>query len=284
MKSVRHESDRVKATYKPRKSKMGATPVRTNNESENAPSVKWGRYFLLAMFLGLGAALAVQVDWQTIYQKTYQATNRPLASIKIEGEFRFVEKQTLEQTISSRLDGSFVDLNLREIKSAIEINPWVAAVHVERIWPDSLKLKIDEHTPIARWNEDGFINQYGDLIYVESNQNLIRLPLLSGEEDKSAKLAQNYFFFSEMLKHSGLRIVSLVADDKMAWTIQLDQGFELKLGAGDIQSKLENFQYVYKTFLSGKKREIDRIDMRYEKGLAVKWKETTEYVAVGPGQ
>ncbi len=285
MKKNRHESERKTGTYKPRKSQKGATSIRTNAIDEpGESSIKWGRYLLLVVCLGFGMGTLTQIDWSAIYEKTYQATNRPLASIQIEGEFRFVSKQDLEKTISEKLDGSFVDLNLRDIKSAIEINPWVSGVHVERIWPDSLKLKIEEHTPIARWNSDGFINQYGNLIHVKSNKNLQGLPLLSGDDDKSDKLAKNYFFFSEMLKHSGLRIRSLSADDKMAWSILLDQGFELKLGAGDIQAKLENFQFVYLTYLNSKKNEIDRIDMRYEKGLAVKWKETTEFVAVGPGQ
>ncbi len=258
--------------------------VRGATTTENKAPIKWGRYVLLTVFIFIGGFGLTKVQWHDIYAKTYSATNRPLASIKIEGEFRFVSKASLQKLISSRLDGSFVDLNLHDVKTAIEANPWIDSVLIERIWPDSLKLKIEEHTPIARWNENGFINREGELVKVASNQVLANLPLLSGLEVNATELTKNYVFFSELLKRSGLRIDGLSVDSVLSWSIQLDQGFELVLGNDDIQSKIENFAFVYQQYLGSKKNQIDRVDMRYEKGLAVKWKQSSKYVAVGPGQ
>ncbi len=258
--------------------------VRGATTTEDRAPVKWGRYVLLTILIVVGGFGLTKIQWHAIYAKTYTATNRPLASIKIEGEFRFVSKESLQQLISSHLDGSFVDLNLRDVKIAIETNPWIDSVLIERIWPDSLKLKIEEHTPIARWNNNGFINREGELVKVKSNQVLDNLPLLSGLEVNANELTKNYVFFSELLKRSGLRIDGLSVDSVLSWSIQLDQGFELVLGSDDIQSKIENFAFVYQQYLGSKKNQIDRVDMRYEKGLAVKWKKSSEYVAVGPGQ
>ncbi|MFL0801746.1 MAG: cell division protein FtsQ/DivIB [Agarilytica sp.] len=260
------------------------TRARGASATENKAPVKWGRYVLLAICFVVGGFGLTKVQWQEIYAKTYSATNRPLASIKIEGKFKFVSKASLQQLISSRLNGSFVDLNLHDVKTAIEVNPWIDSVLIERIWPDSLKLKIEEHTPIARWNDNGFINREGELVKVVSNQILADLPLLSGLEVNTDELTKNYVFFSELLKRSGLRIDGLSVDSVLSWSIQLDQGFELILGSDDIQSKIENFAFVYQQYLGNKKNQIDRVDMRYEKGLAVKWKQRSEYVAVGPGQ
>lgn len=262
--------------------KKGA--VRSSTDSNGSKQIKWGRFVLIAVLFTASVAGLTQVKWQEIYQKTYQATNRPLASIKISGQFRFVSRVELEELISSQLDGSFVDLNLQEVKSAIENNPWIESVLVERIWPDSLKLKIEEHYPIARWNDDGFINRAGRLIKVESNEVLVDLPLLSGKDENSNELSKNYFFFSESLKRSGLKISALSVDNKMSWSLYLEQGFELVFGREDIQSKLENFKFVFETHLGKKINQIDRVDLRYEKGLAVKWKESSEFVAVSPGQ
>ncbi|MFL0804421.1 MAG: cell division protein FtsQ/DivIB [Agarilytica sp.] len=258
--------------------------VRGATTTENKAPIKWGRYVVLTLGIFIGGFGLTKIQWQEIYAKTYSATNKPLASIKIEGEFRFVSRESLQQLISSRLDGSFVDLNLHEVKTAIEANPWIDSVLIERIWPDSLKLKIEEHTPIARWNKNGFINREGELVKVESNHVLADLPLLSGLEANTNELTKNYVFFSELLKRSGLRIDGLSVDSVLSWSIQLDQGFELVLGNDDIQSKIENFAFVYQQYLGNKKNQIDRVDMRYEKGLAVKWKQSSEYVAVGPGQ
>lgn len=258
--------------------------VRGATSPEGEKHTKWGRIVVGVLFCALAVTGLAQVNWQDIVQKTYHATNKPLASIKISGEFRFVSRAELEKIISPQLDGRFVDLNLREVKLAIESNPWVESVLVERIWPDSLKLKIAEHFPIARWNHDGFINRDGRLIKVDSNEALGDLPLLSGQDENSNELAKNYFFFSERLKRSGLKINALSVDKKMSWSLQLQQGFELVLGSEDIQVRLENFKFVFETHLGRKINQIDRVDVRYEKGLAVKWKDSSEYVAAGPGQ
>ncbi len=261
----------ARATRTTRTPGKGATTIAREVEPR-----KWGRVVLLALCLGGVAAGLAQINWPVIFEKTRYAANKPLASIKIEGEFRFVSKGALQNLILPKLNGSFVDLNLREVKESIEANPWVKSVTVERIWPDSLKLRVTEQAPIARWNNDGFINREGTLVKVESNAALASLPSLSGDDDKSNTLAKNYVFFSELLKINGLNITALRVDSTMSWSMVLEQGFELVLGRDEIHEKLESFSFIYNKYLSNKTVKIDRVDMRYEKGLAVKWKDDTQ--------
>lgn len=246
---------------------------------DHTNSLKWGRYLILVAALSAGFFGLAQINWGAIYHKAYVATNRPLANIKIEGEFRFVAKETLQSLISEKLDGSFVDLDLGAIKHAIESDPWVANVTIERIWPDSLKLAVKEHTPIARWNDDGFIASDGELIKVGSNGQLGHLPLLAGDQFSSRDLTKNYLAFSEILKSSALKIRDLKVDSQLSWSIAFEEGFLLVLGRDNIQERLESFSYVYAAYLKEKKVKLERIDMRYERGLAVKWKDESELVA-----
>lgn len=258
----------------------GAT--RSERRIEGKP-IKWGRIILLPLlFVGFGLGVS-KVDWSGVYNTAYASANRPLSHIKIESEFRYVSKQALQVIISEKLNGSFVDLDLRDIKASIEGNPWITEVMIERTWPDTLKLTIVEHKPIARWRDDGFISREGQLIKVSNNQVLSALPLLSGSVDDSLEVAKNYLVFSELLKSSQLRVSGLALDEKLAWTITLAQGFTLVLGRGDILGRLENFRYVYERHLKKDKNRLARIDMRYEQGLAVSWKDD-ELVAASAAQ
>lgn len=277
MLNRRKEDKNVKAR---KKNVRGSTSSQKNDVSP----IKWGRYALFAFCLtGVGGGLS-QVPWQEIYNKTVHVTNRPLASIKIEGEFRFASKQTVQDAISSQLDGNFVDIDLRQIKHEIEKNSWIKHVKIERIWPDSLKLNIEEETPIARLNSDGFINREGQLIKVENNALLADLPLLSGEEANSNELAKNYVSFTQFLGETDLKIDELNLDNTMSWTIRLKGGFALQLGRENIQVKLENFSLIYKKYLEKNKNDIVAVDMRYENGLAVQWGETSDALAFGAGR
>lgn len=262
-KTVKHDSTRVKA--------RGAT--REPNEEEKVP-FKWGRAVVLVGFLSCVLYGGSQLHWDSIYKKAFEATHRPLANVKIESDFRFVSQQQLQDIISSRLHGSFVDLDLGDVKLTIEKNPWIEEVSIERIWPDSIKLKVKEHRPIARWNNNGYISNDGKLIIVESNETLMDLPLLSGAEGKSHEVTKNYLVFTEILKNSQLKVTGISVDKKSSWEINIDNTFSLVLGRQRIHERLENFQYVYEKHLKDQKTNIVRIDMRYEQGLAVKWKES----------
>lgn len=270
------------ANKKPqKKSAQGAT---REYQSDAHAGVKWMRYLLLLAFVSGLTWGAGNVPWHKVYNKAYQAANRPLANISIESEFRYVSKQALKEIISSKLDGSFVDLDLQDVKSAIERDPWVESVTIERIWPDSLKLNVVEHTPIARWNDNGYINREGVLIMVDSNSALADLPRLSGLESESTSLAKNYSLFSEFLKRNQLRITELSLTSTLSWQLHLDQGFVLVLGRENIEKKLKDFLYVYENVLKNEKNKIARIDMRYEKGLAVDWKDDPALVAANASQ
>ncbi len=277
---IKHRTKRLPSAPAARRSPganaRGAT--RARRQTEQKP-IRWGRVIAApAIILGLGFAVA-QLQWQAIYQKVYLTTNRPLGSVKIEGEFRFVGKAELKDMILPKLDGSFIDLDLGNVKHALESNPWIDRVTIERIWPDSLKLKIMEHKPIARWKDKGFVSREGEVINVATNETLRALPLLSGEEENIRELAQNYLIFTEILRSSDLTISGLQIDEKKAWTLLVAEGFSLVLGREDIHGKLENFLYVYETYLKKNKRELARVDMRYERGLAVRWKDDNELVA-----
>lgn len=262
---------------KPSKAKGGGDWGATRQASE--PSRKWGRYVMAVVFLIVSSFGVAHLDWQAVYAKAYKSANRPLANITIEGEFKFVSKEDLQSLISSKLDGSFVDLDLQDVKLAIEENAWVDYVTIERIWPDSLLLKVAEHKPIARWNGNGFISNDGELIKSGDNVFLMDLPLLSGGERDSREVAKNYVSFSNILNVSNLKLSGLRVDENMSWIIDVDNAFTLVLGRYEIQQRLENFQYVFESYLEKKKHKINRVDMRYERGLAVEWKSDSEFVA-----
>lgn len=240
---------------------------------------RWARFAICVCVVGVSGYGLSLINWDALANKIHSTTYRPLANVKIEGEFNFVSQQQLQDMLLSKLDGSFVDLDLREVKAALESNPWIDYVAIERIWPDSLKIRVVEHKPIARWNTDAYINHDGRLVKVDSNSRLAHLPLLSGADGKSTLVAENYVFFSNLLKNGELKITAIKLDEKMSWDVEINNEFSLILGNNDIHKKVENFKHIYDAHLHKSKEKISRIDMRYESGMAVQWKKGSEAIA-----
>ncbi len=250
----------------------GAT--RANQSEENG--LRWGRYVLGVVFIGLSTFGLSKVNWQAIAEKAESVASRPVAGVKIVGEFKYVSKEKVQDVLFGQLSGNFMDIDLRTVKSNVESDPWIDEVSIQRIWPDNLEITISEHYPIARWADSGFINRDGELVNVESNEVLGHLPVLAGLPEKSSDIAKKYLVFSQILGSSGLALNGIDVDGKMSWALDVDAGFRIVLGQANIQEKLENFLHVYNQKLRFKRQEIVNVDMRYENGLAVRWLDKSE--------
>ncbi|MDO6423208.1 cell division protein FtsQ/DivIB [Saccharophagus degradans] len=220
--------------------------------------------------------LVAQVDWLALRAEVQGVANKPLANISIKGEFEFLAKERIQSIVSESLNGNFVDLNLVEIKQKVEADPWVYDVRLQRVWPDGLVITVIEQKPIARWGNSGFINQYGALIHVDSNESLENLPLLFGDEHLSNEIAKTYLEMARLLASRGLNLKGVQVDSKRSWELVLDNSMLLVLGQDEVTVKLQNFLLVYEKHLAGVKHKIKRVDLRYESGLAVEWYEDTE--------
>lgn len=265
---------------KPQRKTRGATST-TRREQMSEPgrvrrwianTAKWMVLPCVTMW-----ALA-QVDWLALKYKVQGVANKPLAKISIQGEFEYLSKPSIQEIISESLNGNFVDLNLVELKHEVEAHPWVYDVRLQRVWPDGLVITVIEQKPIARWGDNGFINQFGELIHVENNKTLTTLPLLFGEERLSNEIAKTYLEMARLLASGGLNLKGLQVDKKRSWELVLDDSMLLVLGNDDVIAKLQNFLLVYQQHLTGVKHKIKRVDLRYESGLAVEWYEGAESV------
>ncbi|WP_096085332.1 cell division protein FtsQ/DivIB [Agaribacterium haliotis] len=196
-------------------------------------------------------------------------------NVVIEGEFRYSSKQALQSDISALLAGDFVNLDLARMRAAMEAKPWYKSVRLARQWPATLKVEIEEELPIARWGERGFINRYGELVYVNELNALSSLPVLSGADEHAYDIARNYLLMSQLLNDAGLYISSLHVSANGAREIKFSSGFTLLLGGHMFSERLEKFLYLYQQQLGAQKERLAIVDLRYSNGVAVRWREET---------
>ena len=196
----------------------------------------------------------------------------PIQSVKIEGEFDFLDKKQLQDQAIPVVNGGFFNVNLPEVRVALVNLPWVEDVSVRRLWPDKLLVRVIEKKPVVMWGDNGVISSKGKL-FTPLKKPTVELPHLSGPEGQHKVMLQELARMQAWLLETGLYIKSIDLNARRSWTLKMTSGMELRLGRKQMHERLNRFVSVYKETLEVEKREIKHIDMRYTNGFAVAWKE-----------
>ncbi len=201
---------------------------------------------------------------------------KPVTQVAIEGEFTFISREQVAARVYEALDSSFVRLNLMVIQSHLQEEAWIDYASVSRRWPDGLEVRVREHQPIARWGKTSVLNQRGEVIRLLNNDALQDLPMLTGPDEAALEIMENYQALSQMMRKHDLEVTGLQADATMAWTLILENDLPIIIGRDQVMEKVERFITVYERQLKQRLGEVERIDVRYSNGVAIRWKQVTD--------
>lgn len=232
-----------------------------------------GLWRVLVRLSALAMALVALVGAVAGSRLLYEKMDVPIGLIGVDGELAHIAPKELEAIVAAELNGGFLSLDLDAVRVALEAHPWVARASARRVWPDQLMLVIEEETPIARWGGDGFLNNRGQMLAIDSLEGLDNLPLLAGPEGQSRDIMQQYRNFAQMLQAASLRIDEFRLGHRGDWSLEFAQGPSLVVGRGEVTEKIQRFLQVWKQHLRERVDEIDSIDIRYGNGVAVAWKD-----------
>lgn len=236
--------------------------------------------------LAVGALLLGVVVW--VAQRPYFAISSLSLQPAEEGaELRFVSASSLNEVVRDSLRGNFFFIDLDETRKLIETTPWVRRARVQRVWPGSLTIYVEEHQPLALWNENEMINTWGEAFeaYAGDLPEGVVLPQLKGPDDSERLVVQRYAEVARWFAPLQLRVNELALSPRYAWEVILSDGMRLTLGrdpAADIAdphgrsgalpfaSRIERFVEAWPRLAqSVNGRAIAHADLRYPTGFAI---------------
>ncbi len=249
--------------------------------------------FVTAMIVPLGLIYAVD---QRFIQDKFLFTQ-----ITVQSEFGSRGADEIRQVALSELDGNFFSANLRKLEDRIAEIPWISTVSLHRQWPSTLVISVAPINPVARWNEEKWINYKGDILdippFIETHE-IAHFPLLIGSPGEELELFESYRDWAEKFAAWGLTLVSLTADDVYVWHLELSPGALSKTRAKDLEQpessawikrptrmvvNQRNAKERILRFVASLDRnlidrfgEIASIDLRYTNGFAIRWKDEEE--------
>lgn len=201
----------------------------------------------------------------------YDMLDHPLRRVVLMADTPHVRAVDLERATQFFVGQSFIGLDLAELDRQIrEALPWVAHTRIQRRWPDEIRVAVDERVPVARLEGGRLLDQAGHVF--EGAVAGKGLPLLVGASARPQELWQAWQRWSKVLAPLGLRILTLEQEERGAWTLTTNKGWDIRLGHDDMDLRLQRAVEVLRAGLIARTEDIERIDARYERGIAVKWR------------
>ena len=207
-------------------------------------------------------------------------------AIAVDGDVARNSVSTIRANAAPRLSGNFLTMDLGAVRRAFESVPWVRHAVVRRVWPNRLRVQLEEHRPVALWGTDTgsekLVNSFGEVF--EANLGDVEddsLPALSGPEGSSAHMLSMLSRLGPLFAPLDAEIVALSLSGRGSWRAELDTGARIELGRGsdeEVLARTERFVGTVTQVSSRYQRPLEYADLRHHDGYAVRLKGITTVI------
>ena len=257
------------------------TKKQYNSENQQAWSFGLGLAFFVCVLISL-----ISIGWWLTKMLVNQE-HAPVNSIVISGEMPYTQREAVLNAMSHVDLGNFFQVDVNDIQQQVLALPWVYSVAVRKQWPNEVKIYVVDQTPVALWNGDFILNQFGKAFQADKTRLKQALPEFFGPEGTELLALENFINLNDLLEYRNLAINELVLSERFSWQLTLNDGVMLNLGREERVKRVQRFMDVYpliKNHLAEQEKQennhkkqlkqaVDYIDLRYDTGLAVGWKQ-----------
>ncbi len=194
----------------------------------------------------------------------------PIREVRIEGEFRHLASADLRRAVASEVTGGFFGVDVDGIRAALLGEPWVHDAAVRRAWPDGLDIVVEEQRPVAYWGATALLNEHGAAFSPPPASFPPGLPRLAGPRGAERRVLLRYREAAEAMGAVGLKVAELRLTERRAWRFRIEDGPEVMVGRADFHGRLARLARVLDRVYTGTAGPVERIDLRYTNGIAVR--------------
>jgi cell division protein FtsQ len=204
-----------------------------------------------------------------------------IRAITVDGDVARNSVSTIRANAAPRLAGNFMTLDLGSVRRAFESVPWVRHAVVQRVWPNRLRVRLEEHRPVALWSGgeaagEKLVNSFGEVF--EANVGDVEdddLPTLDGPDGSSAHMLAMLDKLGPVFAPLETRVGALALSSRGSWQATLDGGAVVEIGRGnddDVLGRASRFVSTIRQVTSHYQRPLEYADLRHPDGYAVRLK------------
>ena len=99
----------------------------------------------------------------SIYNYDIFFKSNPVKEIVTEGNSVYLDQKLLNKNLSDLIGTEIYSINLRELKTQLERDPWIKSAQIIIDSPNILVVKIIERKPMFLWNRQQYVDDEGIL-------------------------------------------------------------------------------------------------------------------------
>ena len=226
------------------------------------------------MAVAAAALLAAAVSW-LVHRPGFALRMVVVEPASVEQPLQHVNRAILRAAGASRLQGNFFTVDLDAVRESFEAVPWVRRAQVRRIWPNTLRVGIEEHRPLAVWGDGRLVNRQGELFTANVAQAQAESELVefSGPPGSESEVTRRWAELQRQLAPLSIAPAAVMLSARYAWSARLDNGTLLLLGREQglpIPERVARWVALYPTVQARLNREVASVDLRYPNGFAMR--------------
>ena len=224
----------------------------------------------------LASALAMLVAAVLAVAAVLWLVGQPLFAfreVQMTGSLRRASAAHIEAVIREELRGTFFTMNLDDAGRALRAVPGIRTVGLRRLWPHRLEVTVEEHEPLARWNDSELVNTRGEVFSADWSEEL---PAFKGPAGRAADVAAQYRAWSVLIAPLALQVAEVRLSARGSWALRAtapEQALLLELGREEPQQRLARFVAAHSRTVGALARtgtKVEQVDLRYRNGFAVR--------------
>jgi cell division protein FtsQ len=216
-----------------------------------------------------------------------------LQKIEVVGEVNRNGIASLRANALPRLSGNFLTLDLAQARAAFESVPWVRRATVQRIWPNLIRVRLEEHKVAAYWEpkpegadagsdatvDRALVNSFGEVFHANlGDVEDEKLPVLAGPEGRSRQMLNMWAEVDKRTRAIDDAVERLDLSSRGSWRATLERGAVVELGRGDdaeVQARFAQFAQNIQRITAHYQTTLASADLRHADGFAVRLRGVT---------
>ena len=226
-----------------------------------ARRLRRGARAVLAVVIALGVALPIVAGVVTL----------PVQSVRISGEFVQVSRADIERVVEPLLAPGLVRIDVDALRQAAMEVPGVREAKARRVWPGRLDISVIERAAVARWASGGYLGRDGTHFTPAAGGAAAgSLPVLAGPEGSQRRVLDLHIALERVLVPLGMPLAATELTERGVLYATLHGGPRLVMRPAAIERNVATHSKALARVMAGRYHEIERVDLRYPSGFAVR--------------
>lgn len=180
---------------------------------------------------------------------------------------------SLQTVMDQQKVSSFFTSDLQALRDITTSLAWVDQVSISRDWQRGIVVTALPKQAVANFGTERLVDAKGSVFVPADSSDLTqeRFATLQGEMAQAPVIMQQMQQVNDWYAPLDMQVEDIILSPRMTWLIRFDNGLRVIVDNENTAQKLLNLSQLLGNQLSGRRDEMQSVDLRYKNGFTIAW-------------